>query len=60
MFDNEYKYDELDTEQPIARCACCEELIYEDNDDTYIDEDGNYFCSLDCVLEHYGVSKIEN
>ncbi len=60
MFDNEYEYDEFGEEKPIARCTCCRELIYEDNDDTHIDEDGNYFCSIECVLEHYGVSKIEN
>ena len=59
MFDNEYEYDEMH-EEPIARCACCRELIYEDGDDVYKDEDVNYFCSLECVLEHYGVSKIEN
>ena len=60
MFDNEYKYDEFEEEQPIARCACCKELIYEESHDTYIDDDGNYFCSLGCALEHYGINKIEN
>lgn len=64
MSEKEYNYcdevDDIDEEQPIARCTCCGELIYEDNDDTYIDSDGNYFCSLECVLEYYGVSKIEN
>ena len=60
MFENGYEYDEFDEAHPVARCACCEELIFEDNDETYIDEDGNYFCSLECVLEHYGVSRIED
>lgn len=64
MSEKEYEYDdeldELEEKHPIARCEHCGELIYEDNDDVYIDSDGNYFCSIECVLEYYGVNKIEN
>lgn len=60
VYDTELDEYEDDNNSPIARCTCCRELIYEDNDDVHIDSDGNYFCSLECVLEYYGVSKIEN
>lgn len=44
----------------IARCSECEQLIYEDNEDIYMDEYGHYFCSLDCALYHHGIQKIED
>jgi formylmethanofuran dehydrogenase subunit E len=57
-YDEELEYEEDDS-QAIARCEECGELIYEDNDDVYIDDDGNYFCNLQCVLDHYSIRKIE-
>ena len=57
-YDEELEYEEDDS-QAIARCEECGELIYEDNDDVYIDDDGNYFCCLQCVLDHYSIRKIE-
>lgn len=54
MFDS---YEEK--AQPIARCVECGELIYDDSDEIYMDCDGNYFCSLDCSLNFYGIHKAE-
>jgi len=54
-------YNEYNEEaRSIARCSECEQLIYEDNEDIYMDEYGHYFCSLDCALYHHGIQKIED
>lgn len=57
MFD-EYEQTECKA-TPIARCADCGELIYEENGDSYVDGDKNYFCSLECALRFYNISRIE-
>jgi formylmethanofuran dehydrogenase subunit E len=63
MSDKEYNYDdelyESEEEKSIARCEECGELIYEDNEDAYIDENGNYFCCLQCVLDYYYIKKVD-
>ena len=46
--------------KPIARCAECGELIYDDSQDVYLDDDYNYFCDLQCALNHYGIHKSED
>lgn len=51
---------EEDESKAIARCEECGELIYEDNDDVYIDDDGNYFCGLRCALSYYSLRKIDD
>lgn len=53
------RYEE-DNKHAIARCEECGELIYEDNDDIYIDDDGNYFCSLECALDYYSIRKVDD
>ena len=59
MSEKEYDYyDEQDEAQAIARCEECGELIYEDNDDAYVDDDGNHFCCLQCVLDHYSIRQV--
>lgn len=59
VYDEELEECEEEDIQPIARCEECGELIYEDNDDAYIDDNGNYFCSLQCVFYWYSISKID-
>lgn len=44
----------------IARCAECESTIYDDNEEVYIDGNGNYFCCLDCAMYYHGISKSED
>jgi hypothetical protein len=58
MFDKEHEYDEA--AQPIARCADCGELIYDDSKSIYLDDDGNYFCNLECALNYYGIHQAED
>lgn len=44
----------------IARCSECSELIYDDNEEIYIDDNGNYFCCLDCALNYHRIQKSED
>jgi hypothetical protein len=44
----------------IARCAECKTLIYEDDRNTYLDNDGNYFCCYKCALDYYYIHKLED
>jgi hypothetical protein len=46
--------------QPIARCCECQELIYDDSQEVYMDAEGNYFCSLECALNFYGIHLAED
>jgi hypothetical protein len=52
--------DELENVRQIARCCECEEDIFDDSSEVYIDADGNYFCSLECALNFYGIRKSED
>lgn len=54
MFDTDFEC------QPIARCVECEELIYDDSNEIYMDYDGNYFCCRECVDAFYGITQIED
>ena len=58
-YEDFIKYEEDDS-NVIARCEECGELIYEDNDDIYISEDGYFFCCLECALRFYGIHKAED
>lgn len=61
MYDEEFDcVCEKDETQAIARCEECGELIYEDNDDAYIDDEGNYFCCVQCALDHYSLRRVDN
>lgn len=57
MFDEEF-YDN-EQAQVIARCEECGELIYDNSGDMYVDNEGNYFCCLDCALYFYGLRQPE-
>lgn len=60
IYDEEFNECEEDDNKAIARCEECGELIYEDSDDAYIDDDGNYFCNLRCALNYYSLRKIDD
>lgn len=60
IYDEDFIEYEEDDNNAIARCEECGELIYEDNDDAYIDDDGNYFCNLRCALNYYSLRKIDD
>ena len=43
----------------FGECECCGNEITDEQDEYYVTEDGMVFCSIECVLEHYCVTKIE-
>ena len=53
-------YDEELKSKAIARCTECGELIYDNSSEVYIDNDGNYFCGLECSLNFYGIHTVED
>jgi len=44
----------------IARCEECREDIYDDSGEIHIDDEGNYFCCLECACQYHGIRKIED
>lgn len=66
MFERDYEFDREDDErvedesQAIGRCEECGELIYDDNYFAYINNAGDHFCSLECVLSYYGVRMVDD
>ena len=56
--DNEvlYEYNEV---RVLAHCAECEEDIYDDVEEYYCDEDGNFYCSIECVCMAHGIHRLE-
>lgn len=40
-------------------CENCGNEVTNQGDEYYISEDGKVFCSVECICEHYGITKIE-
>ena len=40
-------------------CENCGEEVTDEYDEYYITDDGTVFCCIECVLEAYGINKIE-
>ena len=40
-------------------CAECGSKITDEYGEYYANADGEVFCSVECILEHYNVEKIE-
>jgi uncharacterized damage-inducible protein DinB len=40
-------------------CENCGERITNESDEYYVNDDGEVFCCIKCVLEHCGITKIE-
>ena len=49
----------MDDERVIAHCAECGNDITTNDSEIYVDQNGNYFDSVECVLEHHGITKLE-
>ena len=49
------------TEKEVRILGYCEECgsPITDEKESYVDKDGYRFCSVECVLEHYGVELCE-
>lgn len=40
-------------------CTNCGEKVVDSCDEYYVSEDGEVFCCVECILEHYSIEKIE-
>ncbi len=49
----------MDEERNFGHCKNCEEQITDEFEEYYVNEDGEVFCSIECICEHYGIEKIE-
>lgn len=49
----------MDEGRVFGYCECCGEKVTDEYDEYYISDDGKVFCSIECVCEHNGISKIE-
>ncbi len=43
----------------FGHCEECGNEVTNDTDEYYVNEDGRVFCSIECILEYYGITKIE-
>lgn len=43
----------------LGYCSECGETITDDMEDVYVNEDGRYFCCIECATLHYGLTKLE-
>ena len=49
----------MDEIRVFGYCECCNNKVTDDGDEYYINADGEVFCSVECVLEHYGIVRLE-
>ena len=49
----------MSDERVFGYCEICGEKITDENDEYYVNEQGEVFCSLECMMEYYGVTKVE-
>jgi hypothetical protein len=43
----------------LAYCAECENEIHDDVEEYYCDEDGNFFCDIECACIYHGIHRLE-
>lgn len=49
----------MDEIRVFGYCENCGAKITDENEEYYVNDDGNVFCSCECCLEHYGLVKVE-
>ena len=49
----------MDEARVFGNCECCDNEVTDNDEEYYVDSEGRIFCSIECVLEHYGVIKLE-
>ena len=49
----------MDDIRVFGYCECCNNEITDRDEEYYVSDDGKVFCSVECCLEHYGVTKVE-
>lgn len=49
----------MDEVRVFGYCECCGEEVTDENEEYYINDDGEVFCSIECVCEAHRVTKVE-
>jgi len=49
----------MDDVRLFGYCEHCGETVTDQNEEYYISDDGKVFCSCECCLEYFGVTKVE-
>jgi hypothetical protein len=49
----------MDEIRVFGYCECCGNKVTDADDAYYVNADGEVFCSCECCLEYYGVTKVE-
>ncbi len=50
---------QMDEIRIMGYCECCGNEITDEDEEYYVSDDSKVFCSYECCLEHYGVTKVE-
>jgi hypothetical protein len=49
----------MDDVRVFGCCECCGEKVTDESEEYYVNEDGEVFCSCECLMEYYRVTKVE-
>lgn len=49
----------MDEVRVFGRCVWCDDEVTDENEEYYVNEYGEVFCCIDCLLEHYEITKVE-
>ena len=49
----------MDEIRVFGYCECCGNEVTDEGEEYYVNDDGEVFCCVECVCEHYNITKIE-
>ena len=49
----------MDEVRVFGYCENCGYEVTDENDEYFVNDDGEIFCCVDCICEAYGITKIE-
>ena len=49
----------MDEIRVFGTCECCDNEVTDKDEEYYVDSEGRVFCSVECICEHYGLTKVE-
>lgn len=49
----------MDDIRVFGYCECCGNEITGKDEEYYVDSEGRVFCSIECICEQYGLTKVE-
>lgn len=49
----------MDEVRIFGYCENCGDAVTDEDEEYYVNDDGEVFCCFECMLEYYGVTKIE-